>query len=149
MLDASDYQSLAEFEADTVVCLNVLEHIEDDRFVLQRLNQVLASEARLVFLVPFNDKLYSEFDRQIGHFRRYKSGELEMKMSEAGFTVEKQFFFNKVGVFAWWIGNVLCRQRTISPWQLRLYNLLTPLFRVLDKCLPIHGLSTVVVARKN
>jgi glycosyltransferase involved in cell wall biosynthesis len=148
MLDASDYQALAQFKADTVVCLNVLEHIEDDRFVLQRLNQVLASEAHLVFLVPFNEKLYSEFDQQIGHFRRYKAGELETKMSEAGFIVEKQFFFNKVGVLAWWIGNVLCRQRTISPWQLRLYNLLTPLFRVLDKCLPIQGLSTIVIARK-
>jgi hypothetical protein len=69
-------------------------------------------------------------------------------MSEAGFTVERQFYFNKVGVFAWWFGNRLCRQRTLSAWQLKLYNMLTPLLRVLDRVLPITGLSTVVVARK-
>ncbi|HWN95071.1 MAG TPA: glycosyltransferase [Methylomirabilota bacterium] len=148
LLDSSEYQALAEFQADTVVCLNVLEHIEDDVFVLQRLQQVLPPDARLAFLVPFNPKLYSNFDRELGHFRRYEKGELEAKMLNAGFAVERQFFFNKAGVIAWWVGNVLCRQRTITPWQLKLYNLLTPLFRVLDYCLPIHGLSTVVIARK-
>ena len=148
LLDSSEYQALAEFQADTVVCLNVLEHIEDDVFVLQRLQQVLPSNAHLVFLVPFNQKLYSNFDRELGHFRRYEKGELEAKMTNAGFAVERQFFFNKAGVLAWWVGNVLCQQRTITPWQLKLYNLLTPFFRVLDYCLPIHGLSTVVVARK-
>jgi hypothetical protein len=101
-----------------------------------------------VFLVPFNPKLTSEFDRQIGHFRRYAKGELETKMVKAGFVVERQFYFNKVGVWAWWLGNTLSGQRTITAWQLKIYNLFTPIFRVLDRCLPITGLSTVVVARK-
>jgi glycosyltransferase involved in cell wall biosynthesis len=146
--DSGDYQTLTQFNADTVVCLNVLEHIEDDVFVLQRLAQTLPRDARLVFLVPFNPRLYSNFDRELGHFRRYRKGELEEKMTGAGFKVEKQFYFNKAGVLAWWVGNTLCKQRTITPWQLKLYNLLTPIFRVLDHCLPMAGLSTVVVARK-
>lgn len=146
--DASGYKALGEFEADTVVCLNVLEHIRDDRFVLQRLQQVLPANAKLVFLVPFNPKLFSELDRELGHFRRYQTAELETKMTEAGFVVERQFFFNKAGVLAWWVGNVLCRQRALTPWQLKLYNLLTPLFRIFDRCIPMNGLSTVVVARK-
>ena len=98
--------------------------------------------------MPFNPKLYSNFDKELGHFRRYQKKELENKMTDAGFTIEKQFFFNKAGVLAWWFGNVVCRQRTITSWQLKVYNFLTPLFRVLDYCLPIHGLSTVVIARK-
>jgi SAM-dependent methyltransferase len=146
--DASDYQALTEFKADTVVCLNVLEHIEDDVFVLQRLSQTLPRDARLAFLVPYNPRLYSNFDRELGHFRRYQKGELERKMKDAGFEVERQFFFNKAGVLAWWVGNTLCKQRTITPWQLKVYNLLTPVFRVLDHCLPMAGLSTVVIARK-
>jgi len=149
LIDSSDYRVITEFNADTVVCLNVLEHIQDDNFVLQRLNQVLPAESRLVFLVPFNPKLYSDFDREIGHFRRYETGELEAKMKNAGFKVERQLFFNKVGVLAWWLGNVCFRQRALKRWQLKLYNRLTPLFRVLDYCLPIHGLSTIVVACKN
>jgi len=53
-----------------------------------------------------------------------------------------------VGVIAWWVGNKLSGQRTIAGWQLKLYNILTPLFRRLDRVLPMTGLSTVVVARK-
>ena len=146
--DPAQYQRLRVFRPDTVVCVNVLEHIKDDQSVLANLYTVLPKDARLVFLVPFNPKLTSEFDRQIGHFRRYGKGELEDKMRAAGFRVERQFFFNKVGVLAWWIGNKLSRQRTITAWQLKLYNFLTPIFRVVDRCLPMTGLSTVVIARK-
>jgi 2-polyprenyl-3-methyl-5-hydroxy-6-metoxy-1,4-benzoquinol methylase len=148
LTDVADYETLRDFQPDTVVCLNVLEHIEDDRAVLKRLHQVLEDGARLVFLVPFNPKLTSEFDRQIGHFRRYQKGELDAKMEEAGFTVDRQFYFNKVGVLAWWFGNTLFGQRTITVWQLKLYNLLTPIFRLLDRVLPTTGLSTVLIARK-
>lgn len=144
----SAFDILRGFLPDTVVCVNVLEHIADDRAVLAGLFRVVPKGTRLVFLVPFNPKLTSEFDRQVGHFRRYDTGELEAKMTEAGFTVQQQFYFNKVGVPAWWFGNRLCRQRTLTTWQLKLYNLFTPLFRILDQVLPMNGLSTVVVARK-
>ena len=144
----SDYEVLRSFKPDTIVCLNVLEHIEDDRTVLRTLNEVLPADCRLIFLVSFNPRLFSEVDRQIGHFRRYQKGELEDKMEAAGFKVERQFYFNKVGVFAWWIGNTLFGQRTITRWQLKLYNSMTPLFRRMDRVLPFSGLSTVVVARK-
>src|ERR1051325_2109990 len=118
LCDRSHYERLRAFKPDTVVCLNVLEHIEDDNAVLRFLYEVLGEQARLVFLVPFNPKLTSEF---------------EEKMRRAGFTVEKQVFFNKVGVFAWWIGNTLSKQRSITSWQLKVYNALTPVFRVVDK----------------
>lgn len=144
----ADYTVLEGFRPDTVVCLNVLEHIEDDCAVLRHLFRHLPPGCRLVFLVPFNPKLYSEFDRQIGHFRRYQTGELEEKMQQAGFAVETQFFFNKIGVIAWWCANTLGGQRAITPWQLRIYNALTPAFRIIDPCLPISGLSTIVVAKK-
>jgi glycosyltransferase involved in cell wall biosynthesis len=149
LTEGSAFEILRGFAPDTVVCMNVLEHIEDDRGVLGNLHRVLPEGTRLVFLVPFNPRLTSEFDRQVGHFRRYRKGELEAKMTEVGFVVEQQFYFNRVGVLAWWFGNGLCRQRTLTSWQLRLYNALTPLFRVTDGLLPMTGLSTVVVARKS
>jgi len=99
-------------------------------------------------LVPFNMKLYSEFDKQLGHFRRYGEQELENKFRAAGFEVEKQFYFNKVGVFAWYAANTLGKQSVLKPWQLKVYNFFTPIFRVLDQILPTKGLSTVVVGRK-
>jgi glycosyltransferase involved in cell wall biosynthesis len=143
-----DYEVLRTFAPDTVVCLNVLEHIEDDQAVLLRLARVLPAGANLVFLVPFDPRLMSEFDRQIGHVRRYDEGELESKMEQAGFKVRRQFYFNKVGVWAWWLGNTLTGQRAITPWQLRCYNAFTPLFRLVDRLPFGRGLSTVVIASR-
>ncbi|HOP97772.1 MAG TPA: glycosyltransferase [Verrucomicrobiota bacterium] len=148
LLNRDDYRVLQEFEADTVVCLNVLEHIEDDLGVLRNVGGSVPAGCRVVFLVPYNPRLYSRFDREIGHFRRYRKGELEEKMQAAGFDVERQFYFNKAGVLAWWVANTLFGQRSISAFQLRIYNFLTPVFRMLDSCLPMPGLSTVVVASR-
>jgi len=148
LLKAQDYAVLKDFKVDSVVCLNVLEHIQDDLSVLRNLQQVLPPGCKVVFLVPFNQKLYSRFDQEIGHFRRYSKAELEDKIRAAGLKVECQYYFNKAGVIAWWVGNRLFGQRCITSWQLKVYNFLTPLFRILDYCLPMQGLSTVVVASK-
>lgn len=148
MEKTEDYALLREFAPESVVFLNVLEHIEDDRAVLDRLFQEVPVGCRIVVLVPYNMKLYSEFDKVLGHFRRYGEWELEGKMREAGFEVEKQFFFNKVGVLAWYLLNTVGGQKTLRGWQLWLYGKLTPVFRLLDRLLPMSGLSTVVVGRK-
>ena len=143
-----DYEVLRGFAPDTVVFFNVLEHIEDDRAVLKSLFETVPTGCRIVILVPYGMKLYSEFDKALGHFRRYSQGELETKMTEAGFTVERQFYFNKFGALAWLVCNTFGKQKALKPWQLRMYNTLTPLFQILDKVLPISGLSTVAVCRK-
>ncbi|MEP6667591.1 MAG: glycosyltransferase [Chthoniobacter sp.] len=148
MTERGDYEQLRAFAPDSVVFLNVLEHLEDDRAVLRNLFETVPAGCRIVVLVPYNMKLYSEFDKALGHFRRYAKGELEGKMNEAGLEVEKQFFFNKVGVWAWYVANTLGGQKALKPWQLRIYGILTPIFRVLDGILPTSGLSTVVIGRK-
>jgi glycosyltransferase involved in cell wall biosynthesis len=148
MTERDDYRALADFAPDTVVFLNVLEHLEDDRAVLKNLFDHVPSGCRLIVLVPFGMKLYSDFDKELGHFRRYEKGELEAKMKEAGFNTEHQFYFNKAGKLAWYVANTLGKRRKLTPSQLRIYNFLTPAFRVTDKITPGTGLSTVVIARK-
>jgi len=148
MTAREDYEQLKGFAPDSVVFLNVLEHIEDDNAVLKSLFETVPAGCRVVILVPYNMALYSEFDKALGHFRRYAKGELEGKMKAAGFDVEHQFFFNKFGVFAWYVANTLGRQGVLKPWQLKVYNALTPVFKVLDQVLPTSGLSTVAVCRK-
>ena len=148
MTAREDYEQLKGFAPESVVFLNVLEHIEDDNAVLKSLFETVPPGCRIVILVPYNQALYSEFDKALGHFRRYQKGELEGKMKAAGFNVEHQFFFNKFGVFAWYVTNTLGRQGVLKPWQLKVYNALTPIFKVLDQILPTSGLSTVAVCRK-
>jgi hypothetical protein len=148
MTERADYEQLRAFAPDSVVFLNVLEHLEDDEAVLRNLFETVPAGCRVVVLVPYNMKLYSELDKALGHFRRYGKGELEEKMRAAGLKVETQFYFNKMGVFAWYVANTLGGQKALKPWQLRLYGILTPLFRVLDAILPTAGLSTVAVGTK-
>ena len=144
----ADYEQLRTFAPDSVVFFNVLEHLEDDRAVLRNLCETVPAGCRIVVLVPYNMRLYSELDKELGHFRRYVKGELEEKMREAGFTVETQFLFNKAGVPAWYVVNTLGGQSVFNPWQLWIYGVLTPVIRALDGILPTTGLSTVVVAGK-
>jgi hypothetical protein len=92
--------------------------------------------------------LYSEFDKELGHFRRYEKGELEGKMRDAGFTVEHQFYFNKAGKLAWFVANTMGKRKSLTPLQLRIYNFLTPAFKIWDKIAPGPGLSTVAICRK-
>ena len=148
MTSRPDYEILRHFAPDTVVFFNVLEHIEDDCAVLRNLFETVPAGCRIVILVPFNPRLYSDFDKALGHFRRYSKGELEGKMRDAGFAVERQFYFNKFGALAWMICNTVGKQTALKPWQLRLYNILTPLFKITDRMLPISGLSTVGICKK-
>ena len=148
MSQREDYAVLTKFAPDSVVFLNVLEHIEDDRAVLKNLFDHVPAGCRLAILVPFGMSLYSEFDKELGHFRRYEKGELEGKMREAGFDVEHQFYFNKAGKLAWFVANTLGKRKSLTPLQLRIYNFLTPAFRVWDKIAPGTGLSTVAICRK-
>ncbi len=143
-----DYTVLTKFGPESVVFLNVLEHIDDDRAVLRHLFEHVPQGCRLVILVPFGMAYYSDFDKELGHFRRYEKGELEGKMKEAGFTVEHQFYFNKAGKLAWFFANKIGKQKRITPFQLRVYNFLVPLFRIWDKVVPGTGLSTIAICRK-
>src|ERR1044072_596270 len=78
---------LASERLDTVVCLNVLEHIADDRASLVAMRDLLVPRGRLILLVPSLRVLYGSLDQALGHFRRYVPRELATKLAEAGFQI--------------------------------------------------------------
>ena len=89
-LDLTDFDPapLAARSLDTILCLNVLEHVEDDREALRRLHASLAPGGRLLLVVPAHQRLYGAIDRAIDHHRRYERPGLAEKLEEAGFHVE-------------------------------------------------------------
>jgi glycosyltransferase involved in cell wall biosynthesis len=133
---------------DTVICLNVVEHLVNDLGVLQNIHEALGQGGRAIILVPCGPWLLGTLDEVLGHQRRYTRGQLEGLASRAGFRVETMLEFNRVGVIAWWINGKLLRRHTFGFMQIKLLNLLTPLFRVLDKFLPWPPLSLIAVLRK-
>jgi SAM-dependent methyltransferase len=133
-LPATDARLAAE-RLDTVVCLNVLEHIEDDRASLVAMRDLLVPRGRLILLVPSLRVLYGSLDQALGHFRRYVPRELATKLAEAGFRVRHLEYFNLAGVPGWWLTGRVLRRRLIPRGALRWYDALVPLFR-LERFLP-------------
>jgi len=90
-----------ENDHTSFISWNVLEHIEDDVAALQIATKVCMPGAKVMILVPANQLLFSDFDRSIGHFRRYTKRELERKAHIAGFSQIRVKSFNFFGYFYW------------------------------------------------
>lgn len=145
--DASTYPTDEKF--DTVVCLNVIEHIPDDVGTLRNIWQILEDDGRAIVLVPFGPQLYGTLDEVLGHCRRYTEEQLIAVARSAGLNVETVLRFNRFGVVAWWLNGKLLKRRTFGLSQIRILNLLTPAFRAVDSWLPLPPLSIIGVFRKD
>ena len=133
---------------DTVVCLNVVEHVEDDVAALRNVWNALEEGGRAIVLVPCGPWLYGSLDEVLGHHRRYTESQLTGVAQQAGFQVEKVVKFNRPGVAAWWLNGRILRRKKFGLAQIRMLNALTPLFRLLDPWLPLPPLSIIAILRK-
>jgi glycosyltransferase involved in cell wall biosynthesis len=130
---------------DTVVCLNVVEHVDDDLGALRNLRRVLVPGGRAVVLVPRGPELFGTLDEILGHRRRYTEASLRRVALDAGFEVKALLPFNRVGTPAWWLNGRVLRRRHFGLAQVAALNLLTPLFRRVDRALPFPPLSLVAI----
>ncbi len=133
---------------DTVVCLNVVEHVQDDGAALRNIWNVLEDGGQAIILVPCGPWLHGSLDEVLGHHRRYTENQLTAVARQAGFQVEKILKFNRPGVPAWWLNASVLRRKKFGLGQIRMLNALTPLFRLLDPWLPLPPLSVIAILRK-
>lgn len=145
---------LARYELDTIVTLDVLEHLEDDAQALARYHQVLQPGGALLIKVPAHPFLYGTMDKASLHYRRYTKNELARKLRAAGFTVERLRHMNMAATLPYFLkGRVLKRERnfsgTIDGGKLGFYNRLMPWLERIERIIPpLFGLSLVAVGRK-
>jgi len=134
---------------DTVVLLDVLEHIEDDVALLAGLGARLGPGGHLILKVPAMPSLYSPMDEAIGHWRRYdKKGLIEV-ISRAGLEVVRIWAFNAAAVPGWWWNGRVLKLRSPPQEQVALYNRLVPVLRPLDRLARLFcGVSLLAVARR-
>jgi glycosyltransferase involved in cell wall biosynthesis len=147
-LDPAERDEIRRLRIDSVVCLNVLEHIEDDRRTLADMYEVLEPGGRLVLLVPAFQSLFGTLDVHLRHFRRYEKAELESKIREAGFAIEDLRFVNRPGIFGWWLNGKLLRRRVLPRSQLLAFKLMMPMLEREKENPPTAGLSLIARARK-
>ena|SRR5512142_1177259 len=133
---------------DTIICLNVLEHVRDDELSLATMFQLLQPGGRLVLLVPSLPAIYGTLDRALGHFRRYTPAELRRKYAAAGFRMRHLEYFNLAGIPGWWFTGRVLKRELIPTGSLRWYDALVPLFR-LERLLPWRvGQSLIAVGER-
>jgi glycosyltransferase involved in cell wall biosynthesis len=145
-MEENSYPSTQTF--DTVVALNVVEHLEDDIRALQNIRAVLEDGGHAIVLVPCGPWLFGSLDEVLGHYRRYTKERLVEVCQQAGFEVEEILKFNRPGVPAWWWNGRVLHRRTFALGQIRLLNFLTGFFRRIDPVLPLPPLSLIAILRK-
>jgi hypothetical protein len=135
---------------DTIVYINVLEHVEDDAAELRIMHNSLTERGKICIFVPAVPFLLSDFDRQIGHFRRYSRNELVSKCERAGFKILLARGFDFPGIFPWLVKYRLLRSLTIEQSMVKLYDrLVVPPIRLVETILkPPIGKNLILVAEK-
>jgi len=149
-VDPENARDLAGLEQcfDTVLCLNVLEYLEDPARVLETLGATLKPGGRIVVLVPQGPRLYGTLDRSLGHKRRYRAAEARELVEACGFSVETVYNFNKAGTPPWWAYSKVVTSRKIGKLVLKIFDKTVWIWRHVDRLIPWNGLSLIVVAGK-
>jgi len=142
-----DFADLRE-QADTVVCLNVVEHVEDDHLALENVAGVLEPGGRAIILVPQDQSIYGTLDEVLGHFRRYAENDLRSKLESAGLEVEQVLHFNRTTRPGWYLNGRILKRRYFSRIQLWFFDHLVWLWRGIDRMLPWPAVSLIAIARK-
>ncbi|MFA5181674.1 MAG: class I SAM-dependent methyltransferase [Syntrophales bacterium] len=149
----SDLESLLSLRFDTIVCLNVLEHLQDDISALKRMYEVLQQQRGIVLLmVPAHQWLYGSMDRQAGHFRRYTSISLGSKLRQVGFEILRLYHFNTFGVLPWFINNRIFNKKLDGSGvglQIKIFDTyIVPVIKRLESRIKFPvGQSIITVAR--
>jgi SAM-dependent methyltransferase len=143
-------ETLEAGSADTVVAVNVMEHVEDDAAFLRAARRLLTPGGHLLLFVPAVPAIFGTLDEAFEHFRRYTRRELDAKVRAAGFRVDLLRYVNLPGVAAWWLSGKVLRRRTITASAARTYDRwVIPWISALERrWSPPIGQSLLLVARK-
>lgn len=131
---------------DAILYIDVLEHIEDDAGEIARAAQHLNVGGYLIVLSPAYQYLYSAFDKNIGHYRRYNRGMLS-RLTPAGCVIRKLVYLDAVGLLTSLANRVLLHAPLPTREQLRFWDsVLVRLSRILDPLVRFSfGRSVVIV----
>lgn len=135
---------------DTVFALNVLEHVPDHEQAIRNCKLLLKPGGNLVILVPAFQSLFNQFDVALEHQRRYTPKTLNRVMCIPGFRLVHTQYFNVIGILGWFVSGKILRKKTIPEGQMKLYDTLVPLWKLVDWVIGrFMGLSVISVVTKD
>jgi SAM-dependent methyltransferase len=133
---------------DTVVLLDVLEHVQNDVWFLRSLRKALRPAGTLIVKAPSGHWLYGTLDQAIGHYRRYSKRTLRFALQRAGCDATASFYFNRLGVLGWWLNGRVLQHKTPPAAQVKSIEMLVPMLRRVERLAPLpFGLSLIAISR--
>jgi 2-polyprenyl-3-methyl-5-hydroxy-6-metoxy-1,4-benzoquinol methylase len=150
-LEECDRAELLSHRFDTVVCVNVLEHIADDAGALRTFRDVVVPNGRVLIFVPAVQAAYGPLDAELGHHRRYSKRTLAKAFTDAGLELLALRYTNPIGLLGWMYNAHVTKSTAHSLAQVRLFEtLVAPWALPLERLIaPPIGLSLVAVGRRS
>ena len=138
-------QNIKENKFDTIFYLDVIEHVEDDKFELDTAYNLLKKNGHLIIIVPAFQILFSKFDQKVGHFRRYRKEFFKRYSDEKNLKIKKLVYFDFLGFFIILFSKLLnltnSKKTTLG---IKIWNFLIPLSRLIDK-ITFHSIGKSIV----
>ncbi len=149
-LDVTNAADIEPFRGrfDSVLCFNVIEHVEADAAALRNIAALLAPGGQAAFIVPAHQWLYGSLDRYLGHFRRYSADGFAGLLREAGFEPVLVRLVNPLAVPGWWFNGRVLGRRVLPSLQVAVFGRLVWLVKLLSRWQIPVGISVLAVARK-
>jgi 2-polyprenyl-3-methyl-5-hydroxy-6-metoxy-1,4-benzoquinol methylase len=147
---APEFPSLASHRPDSVVCLNVLEHISNDLLALSNMASILEPRGKVILIVPAFPALYGPIDAKLGHHRRYEKRGFAALARRAGLKVVRLNYMNSVGFIGWWINAKLLPRQAQSESQIRIFDraIVPAMSRLESLVAPPFGQSIFAILEK-
>ncbi len=150
-LDITDPQILTHHPggiADTITCINVLEHIEQDVTALKHMKHFLKKGGKVVIFVPALPVIYGTLDRIVDHHRRYTKKTLGSVLQKAGFITKDGYYMNMFGILTWFLAGRILKQKELHKGAYHLLDRIVPALRALESLgNPPLGQSLIMVAK--
>ena len=148
-IEDCDTAALKNYRFDTILCMNVLEHIENDISVLKSFEEILSTEGKVVLLVPAMPVAFGPIDQAVGHFRRYTARTMKKALAETNLKLQTIYYTNFLGFWGWLFNAKVRRSVRQNEGQIQLFDSLVPILSILEKIIhPPIGLSLITVAIK-
>lgn len=134
---------------NSMICLNVLEHIKDDQKALSNMSSLLKKEGKIFLLTPAMPLFYGQMDRGLGHFRRYTGEGLKRMFEKSGLQVDTVYYFNWLGGLGWFLNSRVLQRKLLPSHQLALFAFVSRPLLFLERFIkPPFGLSVCIIAHK-
>jgi SAM-dependent methyltransferase len=144
-----DYALQQQDPVDSVVCVNVLEHIEDDEAMLKKFSEMINPDGIILLYVPACPWAFGEIDKALGHYRRYSKHSLKELANNCGLDIVAGRYVNFIGAFGWWWCSRVRRQADIKRDNVKLVDRFVPYLSAAEKLIkPIVGQSLFMAFKK-